>query len=353
MLLRSLLAAMLLTLVLAAPASAAPPRDWLGVTADGPLTAPGASLEGEWDLVAGSGAASVRTAFYWWDGQPSGPGALVSEAYDRVVLAAAQRGLGVLPVVQGTPSWAAVEPGNFGAVPRDPADFARFLVLLEARYGRSGSFWAEHPEVRPRPIRVWQIWNEPNLTRYWTARPFAPSYVRLLRAAARALRGADPRARVLLAGLPNRSWTALRAIYRAGGRRAFDAVALHPYTTQPTHVVTLVRFARRVMKRFGDRRKRVWITELSWPASEGKADAPLGFETTDRGQAQRLRGTLRRLAAEQRALRLRRIYWYTWLSTEGGDNAFNWSGLRRIRDGRTISTPALTMFRRAARRLRR
>jgi hypothetical protein len=353
MLLRSLLAAVLVALVLAAPAAAAPPRDWLGVTADGPLTAPGASMEGEWDVLAGSGAASVRTAFYWWDGQPSGPGALAPAAYDRVVLAAAQRGLGVLPVVQGTPTWAAADPGNYGAVPRDPGDFARFLVLLEARFGRGGSFWAEHPEVQPQPIRMWQIWNEPNLTRYWTARPFAPSYVRLLRAAASALRGADRGAKVLLAGLPNRSWTALRAIYRAGGRRAFDAVALHPYTGQPVHVVKLVQFARRVMQRFGDRRKPAWITELSWPASEGKADAPLGFETTDRGQATRLRSTLQRLAAKQRVLRLRRIYWYTWLSAEGGVNAFNWSGLRRVRNGQVVSAPALTTFRNAAKRLRR
>lgn len=350
---RLALLVVVLCLAAAAPAGAAVPRDWLGVMADGPLTAPGAQMDGEWDLLAASGAATVRTAFYWPDAQPQGPGATDFSAYDRVVLAAASRGLGVVPVVHGTPGWAAERPGDFAAPPRDPAEFGRFLVALVGRYGPGGSLWREHPEVRARPIRAWQIWNEPNLTRYWSTQPFARSYVRLLRAARRALRGADSGARAILAGLPNRSWTALRSIYRAGGRGSFDAVALHPYTGKPVQVVKLVRLARGVMRRYRDGRKPLWVTELSWPASKGKVDAPLGFETDARGQAWRLREGLERLAAARRELRIRRVYWYTWLSAEGGGNAFSWSGLRRVRDGRTVSTPALASFRAAARRLRR
>ena len=347
---RACLLALVLCLLAAAPAGAAVPRDWLGVVVDGPMTE--ATLDGEWDRLADSGARSVRTAFYWPYGEPS-PGAYDFSRYDPVVLAAAARGLRVLPVVHGTPAWAAERPDDFASPPRDGADLGRFLAALAVRYGPGGSLWSEHPEVRKRPIRDWQVWNEPNLDRYWSTRPWARSYVRVLRAARRGLLEADPGARVILAGLPNRSWTALRAIYRAGGRRAFDAVALHPYTGKPQHVVKIVRFARRVMRRHHDARKPIWVTELSWPASEGKADAPLGFETDDRGQARRLREGLRRLAAARRKLRIRRVYWYTWLSVEGGVNAFNWSGLRRLRDGQIVSSPALRAFRRAARKLRR
>jgi hypothetical protein len=350
---RVLLAALVLCLITAAPTGAAVPRDWLGVVADGPLTEPGTSMDAEWDLLAASGPASVRTAFHWPAGQPAGPGAVDFSAYDPVVLAAAGHGLDVVPVVHGTPGWAAERPDDFASPPRDPRVFGDFLVALVGRYGPGGSLWREHPELRPRPIRSWQIWNEPNLSRYWSTRPFARSYVRLLRAARRVLRGADAGARTILAGLPNRSWAALRSIYRAGGRRSFDAVALHPYTGKPRNVVKLVRLARRVMRRYRDRRKPVWVTELSWPASEGKADAPLGFETDDRGQARRLREGLKRLAAARRELRIRRVYWYTWLSAEGGENAFSWSGLRRLREGRIVSSPALATFRAAARRLRR
>ena len=68
--------------------------------------------------------------------------------------------------------------------------------------------------------------------------------MKLLRASRRALRAADPGSRTILAGLPNESWIALRKVYKAGGRGAFDAVALHPYTGRPRNVIKLIEFAR-------------------------------------------------------------------------------------------------------------
>ena len=46
------------------------------------------------------------------------------------------------------------------------------------------------------------------------------------------------------------------------------------------------------------------------------------------------------------------MYWYTWLSVEGiTDSAFDYSGLRRMRDGQLHDAPSLSMFTRLARRL--
>jgi hypothetical protein len=45
------------------------------------------------------------------------------------------------------------------------------------------------------------------------------------------------------------------------------------------------------------------------------------------------------------------VFWYTWLSREGSPNSFDYSGLRRIRGGNELSSPALGAFRAAARRL--
>ena len=105
------------------------------------------------------------------------------------------------------------------------------------------------------------------------------------------------------------------------------------------------------MRRFGDGRKPVWVTELSWPAAKGKTKNTTGFETTDRGQAQRLGEGLRLLARARKRLRIERVFWYTWLSREDSPNSFDYSGLRRVRGGRVISVPALGAFRKAARRL--
>jgi hypothetical protein len=350
--LRTAALAAVLCLLAAAPAGAAVPRDWLGVMADGPLTDPAADRASEWNLLARSGARSVRVAFDWTRGQPAGPGAVDFAAYDPLVLATAREGLGLLPVLYSTPQWARADPANPASPPRDPADFARFLTAAVGRYGPRGSFWGEHPEVRRRPIRAWQLWNEPNLSGFWSQQPFAPGYVRLLRAARSALRAADPGARAVLAGLPN-GWDALRRIYRAGGRRSFDAVAIHPYTARPTRLRRYLGVVRGVMRRFGDHRKPLWVTELSWPASKGKVRDPIGIATDDRGQARRVRVGLMTLARARRRLRIERVYWYTWLSAESTSSVFDWSGLRRLREGRIVSAPALGAFRAVARRLRR
>jgi hypothetical protein len=349
---RVVLLVLAVSLLTAAPAEARRhvPYGWLGVTADGPLT--DGSHDAEWDQLAASGAESARTSVRWAALQPDGGAPPDLRTTDATVLAAAARGVGVLPVVEDTPAWAATNPADGAASPpRDPAQLAAFLRALAVRYGPRGSLWAEHPEVAARPVRYWQIWNEPNITRYWATQPFAPRFVGLLRVSRRALRSVDRGARVVLPGLPNISWRALRQIYAAGGRGSFDVVALHPYTGKPRNVIRLVQFARRVMRAHHNGRMPVWITELSWPASEGKVDGTPGFETTERGQAARLRDALARLAAARRSLRIGAVYWYTWLSQEGPSSAFTYSGLRRLRGTTIVSAPSLGVFRAAARRL--
>jgi hypothetical protein len=340
--------AALLTAPAAEAAERQVPQGWLGVVADGPMDGAHA---GEWDGMVEAGVESVRVAVRWYQAQPAPDAAPDLTELDAVVAAAAARGIAVLPVVTGTPGWAAQRPGDITSPPADPATYGRVLAALAGRYGPAGSLWAERPELPRVPVRAWQLWNEPNLTRYWSEQPFARSYVRLLRAGRAALKAADPGATVVLAGLPNESWTALRRIYAAGGRGAFDAVALHPYTRRPRDVVRLVRYARRVMRKRGDGNVPVWITELSWPAAKGTVDRPVGFEVSDAGQAARLGAALTLLAAERRRLRIARVFWYTWLSSERGPSAFDWSGLRRERAGKRISAPALAAFRRQARRL--
>lgn len=355
--LRTVLLALVVALLVPAGADAAPrrvPQGWLGVVVDGPLIEPGfaAQAPAEWDRMAGSGVESVRTAFYWHLVQPSGPAEQDFTRTDAVVLAAAQRGLEVLPVLQGTPGWAALNPGDPASPPKNPDDFARFLTALVTRYGPKGSLWVEHPEVPRQAIRSWQIWNEPNLTRYWNRAPWAPSYVALLKRADRALKAADPGAKTVLAGLPNESWEAIAALYDAGARGSFDIATLHPYTGIPKNVVRIVKIVRREMKRRGDGKLPIWITELSWPAAKGKTKQNGGFETTEAGQKRRLRDGLPLIVDERGRLRIGRVYWYTWLSVEGiTDSSFDYSGLRRLRNGQLLDAPSLSMFERLARAL--
>jgi hypothetical protein len=333
------------------------PRGWLGVTVDGPMSDHDGA---EWDRVARSGAETVRAAFFWVLVQPNPPGsagpAFDFASTDSIVLAAARRRLTVLPVVQWAPKWAAVQPGEFGSPPSDPSAVHAIFKAFVERYGPRGSLWREKPGVPRRPIRAWQVFNEPNLSLYWSVQPFERAYIATLRAAEGGIHAADPGATVVLAGLTNDSWNALRTLYAGGARGLFDAVAIHPYSSSPANVVRVVRDARRVMRANRDAALPIWVTEFSWPAAVSPPDwavSLFGGRLTDAQQARLLNRTMRRFVAARKRLGIGRLLWYTWLSREapGSTNPFDYAGLRRIQGDARRSAPALRVYRRWARRL--
>ena len=361
---------------LSAPAAATPkrqvPAHFLGTVADGPLFDEDAlsnahtSLGRELDRMVAAGVESVRLSFYWAPMQPyrsweEVPAAEVERfrdgagvptdfgATDRIVRLAAARGLSLLPVVLRAPDWAARFPGEFASPPADARSYAAFVRALAERYGERGSFWRQRPRLRRQPLTEWQLWNEPTMQSFWLVQPFAREYVALLRATRRALRQADPRARIVLAGLVYESWDALEQIYRAGGRRWFDAVALHPFTRRPDDVLRILERNRTVMARHADAHKPLYLTELSWPSSRGQIPVRYGYETDEHGQARRLTTGLRLLAAHRRRLGIRRVYWYTWLTRETSPSyPFDYAGLRRLHATRVRSKPALRAYGRTA-----
>ena len=99
------------------------------------------------------------------------------------------------------------------------------------------------------------------------------------------------------------------------------------------------------MARHRDGRMPLMITELSYPSSLGRADR-FGYETTEAGQAKRLRRAFERLADERRRLRIERVHWYTWMTPDRGSYPFDYSGLERLEDGGIVAKPALAAFRR-------
>lgn len=358
-------------LALPAAASARVPHGFVGVVADGPVAAPGFDPRSEARTMVRTGVESVRIVVHWSDAQPyrrmEDVPAAERHAYrsiggvpttfarvDPLVRAAARRRLRVLPVVTTAPGWAAKHPGQFASPPAGTAPYATFARALVERYGPRGRFWRENRRLPQRPIRAWQVWNEPNLRSSWLEPDWPRPYARLLAAARRAIKGVDRRARVVLAGLPNHSWSSLAALYRVGRVRGlFDEVALHPYTREVPGLITILRRVRLVMRRNGDRRKPISLTEYGWTSARGKTDG-FGIELTERGQARAAARSLRLLARHRRRLGLRGVYWYNWAGREvPGGSLFGYSGLRRVEaDGSFVAKPAQRAFRRVALRLR-
>src|SRR5262249_44014217 len=111
---------------------------------------------------------------------------------DPVVACADAWGVNVLFSVVAAPAWARPPDTDFSVAgpPADPADLARFVGQLAARYrGR---------------VQAYEILNEQNLWYEWGGRGGrinAAEYVRMLAASFGAIKGADPTA-LVVSGAP-------------------------------------------------------------------------------------------------------------------------------------------------------
>jgi hypothetical protein len=368
------LVALVAATIAATPAEAAKrkvPFGFFAAVIPPEVSSPGAlsdaDLETQLALMARSGVESVRITFAWEQLEPT-QGGYVLSGVDRLVRAAANHGISVILNVTQTPLWASSRPNSpewHRYPPRNLAAMAPLWRQLARRYGPTGSFWAENPTVPRTPIRQWQIWNEESAPWHWRTRPWAPGYTKLLKASYQAIKAVDRRATVVAGSVvasPNYSqWGAVRDLYRAGAKRWFDQIAVHPFTNAPSAAQTInqmldiVGRVRKETRKAHDGRVPIIITELTWPASVGKVPrkALLGVETTPKGQVQRLKLGYKRLVQQRRRLRVTQAYWYTWASPYDRQGAlsvmsFRYAGLIRLRGGVFSRMPILRTYSRLA-----
>ena len=349
------------------------PQGFVGMVVDEPVWPdPFVDLSQQMDAMVASGVETVRVVFDWSQAQPYGswrqvpPGETDQfvdvggiptnfSAIDQLVGDAAAHGLRVLAAVLNAPRWdGQTYKAGLVALPRRDAPFAAFLEALVRRYGPRGTFWSVYPYAEPprSGIEMWQIWNEPNVPAFWPPQPYYARYLTLLRAARKAIRSADPTAKVVLAGLPNYSWLELARIYGyRGARSLFDVVAVHPYTKTPQGVITILSYVRQTMNQFGDAAKPLIADEISWPSSEGQTQHNTGYDfaTTEQGQARNLGQVLPLLVKDRRRLGLTAFYYYDWAGQDRPNFlAFDFSGLFHLGDGAFQPKPAFAVFKRDA-----
>lgn len=258
---------------------------------------------------------------------------------DQTVATNTRAGMTTLPFLFGTPTWAAgldgwyCEPEDCVRLPprtdESRQEFAAFAAAAAHRYGPGGTFWRQRPELRPMPIRIWQIWNEPNLSSFWGPAVDPISYGKLVEAAAPAIRSVDPDAQILLAGLTGTksnykrtsSTRFLNELYALPGiMDAFDGIAVHPYSRTVRGTLAQVQQARRIADAHGDDAS-LWVTELGW-ASAGKRR--WGLVKSRDGQARVLTRAIRGLQRNAARWDLRAAYWFTWRDTDAGAAVCGW-----------------------------
>ncbi|TWF82556.1 cellulase (glycosyl hydrolase family 5) [Kitasatospora viridis] len=327
-----------------------------------------ADLAAALDTAVQVGATLVRADLSWDDIQHDGPGSHAWYLFDRVVAAAAARGLTVLPVLTGTPPWARSAGCTVPACgPHDAARFAAFAAAAADRYA-------------PRGVHDWELWNEPNLTTFWAPAADPAGYAATVEAGAAALHHADPHAFVVLGGLsPVGSGHGdlaptvfLDRVARQGATRAVDAIGYHPYSypylpsattsfgTAWEQIDRTKESLRSVLERDGTPGLPIWLTEEGAPtggpgaASDG-APGDIGPDTThvtEQRQAEIAADAARTAAADPG---IGALVWYTDRDAAAatgagqGTSTEDWYGLRRA-DG--SAKPALAALRTAIAQLR-
>lgn len=247
-----------------------------------------ASVKRQFDLMAAMNVTWVRVDVDWSATEPE-QGELDWESSDLIVDEATARHMNVLIVLAYTPDWAR-SPATAGASPVShlrPVDFTRYATFARAAAQR----------YAPRGVHHWEIWNEPNSTKFWPPRPDANEYGALFRAVMAAIRGVDPEATLLIGGLtPKTDESAtsptgyLEQLYRNRTAQIADAVAFHPYSTPALPIVSEhasggfkdMSELHAVMDRHGDGGKKIWITEF------GAATGTSPNAVSDQGQAHAL-----------------------------------------------------------------
>jgi hypothetical protein len=221
---------------------------------------------------------------------------------DAWVSAFARHGLTWEPILDYSAGWAKTCPGF--CAPASNSTYAAFARAVAARYGVGGAFWRRHPQVDPRPVQAFEIWNEENVPTYY----ISPARYALLYAAARtAIHAVDPTARVIVGGLADDagSYSARRdypsqyvlAMYAASPSLVghVDGFGLHPFGATASDVEEWTVHFRQTLDALGERTAPIYLTEFGWPVG-----TPLG-ESWRAGQMQFL-GTA--LAHSNCAIRL-------------------------------------------------
>jgi len=301
------------------------------------------------------GVESLRIPIGWASVQPNQGDSFDWNGFDNQIEEAAKAGIKVLPFLSGAPEWAVptktvpgtgglTAPGNLPVSGAARAGWASFLTAAVARYGPTGSFWAEHPGVPRRPIREWQIWNEPNF-KYFVAKPNPAEYGQLVKISYTALRAADLGAQVVLAGLFARpkgardrrtgkhkslNWYAsdfVNVMYKRtpGVKSKFSGASLHPYTIYARELPGVVNEFRHYLQMNKDASKQLLVTELGWSSS--KATPGNLFAKGPAGQAKELRTAFTQLRKNQLKWKLKSVYWFSVDDLAGACNFCDGSGL--------------------------
>jgi hypothetical protein len=274
------------------------------------------------------GVTSIRVDANWFAVQNAGPDKYDWASLDQAVASIQKAGLSADLIVDGCPPWAAV-PGTHGrpfSQPAKPAEFGAWAGAVAARYG-------------PMGVHDYEVWNEPNLSRFWAPLPDPAAYTKDLIAAYAAIKAADPASIVISGGLAPAANTQssvdtvtfVQDMYADGAKGSFDGIGDHPYTypDQPDSVTFGSTWSemsqttpslRSLMTDNGDSAKKIWITEFGAPTSGHNAVS----------EAEQSAELVQAISQSRQISWIGALYIYTWSDQPPAPDGFGLLGLGNV-----------------------
>jgi hypothetical protein len=231
-----------------------------------------------------------------WSELESLPGRLSPELLARLdafMKAAAEKGIKVLAMVEGTPCWDSAAPPQIEAqcVPGRESAANAWPPANDASYGSFVEFLAKRYAAELGAI---EVWNEPDQANedYLAGPEKAAHYAAILKAAYPAIKAVAPQLPVLAGSFIGPNGTFLRLLYEHGIQGYYDGLAVHFYTL----TLAALRVIHEVQIKYHDP-KPLWLDEFGWPscwpAQEIEQEQPC---VSERVQAENLASMTHELA---------------------------------------------------------
>jgi hypothetical protein len=222
--------------------------------------------------------------------------------FDTWISLAQQHNAGLMYTFGHTPTWS----NSAGSDTKPPDNLQDWDDFVRAVATRSAG-----------RIKVWEIWNEPNASNFWTGT--TSQLVTMAQRAYNIIKSVDPNA-IVVSAVPQGSsaYQWMDGYLAAGGGSYADVIAFHGYVSPnsvESSLTTLINNMQSVMAKYGQQNKPLWNTEASWGQNSNYSDYNAEASIT-----------ARMLLLQYP--KVSRFYWYGWDQSTWG-TLWWWTGGER------------------------
>ncbi len=219
-----------------------------------PETTAPAKIEGDMKVMKAAGVKFLRFGM-GWDHIETAKGEFNWSFWDQFVKIAVDKyGMTLIPYFCYTPKWNSTgDTSNYwNHTPMDYNEFGKFVYEAVSRYKDK--------------IKSWEIWNEADIPDFWSGD--VKDYAKLLKIGSEAVRKADPKAIVVLAGLAWNTNFTYALFHDYGISKFVDVVNIHSYNETWSglpleHLYDHIERISDIVRQYGNHQS-IWLCEVGY-----------------------------------------------------------------------------------------